>query len=280
MRSVMIFVVLVVCLSACSSTGGVQNRDLQLNNEGAETLAVTLNISDKAGSLTGISDANILFRGSFAYLGDLTVEEDNGENASVSVQENTQGENYTGEEPLVWEAAVTDTLPSALDISLNASTFTGSLSSLQVSDLVLTADSSTASVDLPQATTPFPMTVSTNTGTLSLNFPNNTGAQLRSLSSNASDISVNVGSGTRFDADVEVNAGTVVFSIAPDVGVRVFADATVGNVSVPENFTQTGRNDSFVGDSTTYESPNYTDAATRITLRVSVTAGTLTISQP
>lgn len=281
MRSIVAIALVAWLLSACGSADGIQSRSVEVPRGSAESLELSLTIAGRDGSLAALSDDNLLFRGDLAHLGELIVEQGDDSAASLAIREETEDASTSEptEEPLLWEMNVSDDVPITLNLTLDSSAFTGTLGTIQLSELVLVADASQTTLDLPATQAIFPVNASVTNGTLALNLPDNSGAQVRSLTSEAATISVSVGSGASFDTDVEVSDGTVGFSVASDVGVRVFADATSGNLSVPESFTQTARNDSFVGDSTTYVSPNFESAATRITLRVSVTAGSVQIEQ-
>lgn len=265
-------------LTACGGPG-YNTQTVTLQDEAAQSLAVALDVAEKQVTLNTTSDRQPLFNGEIQFLGTLDVQQRTGVAAQISLREDAGDATYTGEAPLTWaltlsEAMTTDLIINAVDANVNAT-----LGSARLAALLVDAQASTMMLTMPDSAAQFPIQVDAADATLSLVLPDGSGAQLREMTLTDVAAQLTVGSGVSFDARVQLSGGEATFAFAPDVGVRVFTDATSGNITLPQSFQRTARNDSFVGDSTTYISANYEEASAQVTLRLSTRAGTVIITQ-
>ncbi len=234
--------------------------------EDTSSARISLNLGVADTTITPLTDSNELITADVSYIGEVEWVAEGETEKFVSLSQKDEGDGdtfnvfgfgwfFTDDKP-VWNIGLSPDVPLDLDINGGVGEANLDLSELQVTDLNVSSGVGKITVSLPSAGESYSAQISGGVGETHLTIP--TGP----------DVTLTVSGG--------VGESTI---IVPDgAGVRVEADSGVGGVNLPDSFERTGGDeDSFVGESGSWQTDNFAEADQQITITYNGGVGSLNI---
>lgn len=235
-----------------------------------------------------------LFEADLEYIGEIEFEADGGE---ISLQENNPDNlTYTGDETLDWDIRLNPKVPLALTLVIASGEFDADLRPFDLTALEIVLSSGRVGVALPAGTVPVTGNLVVSSGTVNVEIGEGAFYALESITVSSGTVNVNAAAGSLVVEDIsvssgdvsiaygatlttesslDVSSGNVTVTLPEGVGGRVVVEnLSSGNFNLPSSYTKIAGGDDEEG---TWETANFADAETQITLNLSISSGDVTI---
>lgn len=222
-----------------------------------DSIAARMNIDFSVGSvdMRALTDSNLLIDADLRYLGEVEFDTStaNGE-TQVTLKAQNEGEqsfgffgfslgNMLGENDLRWAIGLTPSIPLDLNLKGGVGTNTLDFSGVQLSSLSYDGGVGETTISLPSGS--YDLDLHAGVGGLRVNFVAETGV----------------------DARIEGGVGSVVLDLPDDAPIRLEVEGTLGNISVPQGFTQLDKKQD-IDESGIWETASYSTADDSARIRI------------
>jgi hypothetical protein len=249
------------------SLGGPNLGDLVTDNFsepiGAATSAeIELNLSAGLTEISSLSDSSNLFEAEITHLGEIEYSATGEARKRISIREEEIDYDFgflnifDDRERVEWNIGLTPDLPLDLSIQGGVGKAEIDLGEIQLTALDMSGGIGDFSVTLPGSDDPYAVDLEVGVGRFV----------------------VHIDRGADVDLKIKGGVGDTIVNVPSGAGVRIEGESGVGNIRVPSSYTQiAGDDDRFVGDSGTWESPNYDTADFVITITFDGGVGNFTL---
>jgi hypothetical protein len=247
------------------SLGGPALGDLVTDNYAepigsASSAQIDLHLSVGTAEVYSLSDSNNLFEAEITHLGEIDYSATGETTKRISIREEEVNYDFFGifddREKAEWNIGLSPDLPLDLTIFGGVGRAEIDLSDIQLTGLEMSGGVGDFSVSLPGADGEYAVNIEVGVGRFE----------------------VNIDRGADVDLRIKGGVGETIVNVPSGVGVRLEGKSGVGNIRVPSSYTQVrGGDDSIVGDSGTWESPDYDTAEFTITITFDGGVGNFTL---
>jgi hypothetical protein len=247
------------------SLGILTSGDLVTDNYaepiGSATSAqIDLELSVGTADVYALSDSNNLFEAEITHLGEIDYSATGEASKRISIREEGVSDDFFGifdeREDVQWDIGLSPDLPLDLTIGGGVGRVEVDLSNIQLTGLEMNGGVGDFSVTLPGTDGEYAVAIEVGVGRFE----------------------VNIDRGADVDLRIKGGVGETIVNVPSGVGVRLEGKSGVGNIRVPSSYTQVrGGDDSIVGDSGTWESPDYDTAEFTITITFDGGVGSFTL---
>lgn len=211
-----------------------------------------------------LTASNVLFEANLRYLGEVEYSAEGGSEKVIEIKQPNQPVNvsfwdfgvFHSEQDLRWNIGLNPNVPLALDVNGGVSNARLDLAELDITRL----------------------NVNTGVGSIDLSLPATGSLYNVTLNGGTGSINVTVEAGAAVDFDIRGGVGSVTIDVPDDAAVRVDASTGVGGIDIPARFERiSGDEDKFVGDEGMWQTANYENAESRITIHYDGGVGSFVI---
>lgn len=254
--------------------GGATSARVRLDLSAGETNVYMLNDSDK------LLDAEISYIGEMKFV----VGGDAEKVVSLS-QSASPGEwfkhvlNWIGtreQNQLRWRVGLTPSIPLELDVHGGVGECNFSLADLKPGRVALNVGTGEINVTLPSSPEPYAATVNGGVGELNVVVPSGATVNL-TLRAGTGEINLDIGEGAAVDATINGGVGEVDIRVPTDAAVQIEGKAGIGDINVPSTYARLSGSNDFMSKSGVWQSPAYSSAARKITVKYNGGVGALIV---
>ena len=289
---------LLVALAAAACGATVQHASYSDPINEATSAAVNIGLTVENGTLRALSPADDnLFTADIDYIGDITHSATGGAQRSITLRENTNLQNTSGD-TMAWTLGLSPLVPLDLSLGVSSGYLDADLTDLQLHSLGLAVSSGRSDLTTPLSDTLIDTTASVSSGILNLNVPAGSSVSVTSATVSSGQMTINVTGGATFALEtvaissgefdlnvgdnlsvassIDISSGTAIVTVPDGTGVQVNVQRnSSGTVNLPENYLKTTEGGS--DGEGIWESDNFQGNPLQVVITLTISSGTFNV---
>jgi DUF4097 and DUF4098 domain-containing protein YvlB len=161
-----------------------------------------------------------------------------------------------------------------LEVDIGAGNAVMDLTALEITKLEADSGSGRLEVSLPGGD--FPVSIGSGSGSISIKAAEGSELDL-DADVGSGRITIEIAKNSYGRVDLDSGSGGITVIVPEGLAMQVSGDTGSGSVSVPRDFVRTSGDDGLVGDSGTWESPEFSQADDGLFIRFDVGSGSLRV---
>jgi predicted membrane protein len=254
--------------------------------DGAASAQVRIDFSIGESRLHALTNLDNLIEADLTYVGDIrfvvTGEAEKSVILSQSAKPSDWARNIVGwigsRGKLRWDIGLATGIPIALEVHGGVGEVKLDLTELDLTSFHLYGGTGEIEVRLPDRTDAYPAVIHSGLGELEISIPAHTTVDLN-VRAGAGEVDITVGEGANVTARIDGGLGECQIHLPAGMEGRVEASTGIGDIRLNPAFRRiSGGDNDFISKSGIWQTANYDDAASRLTLHYSGGVGELKIT--